>query len=62
VHQCSAGTAQAELDDARPGARLVLDCGWHITRDGQDAPSRTVKAAVEAVGRLARLVRAGRSL
>lgn len=30
------GTAQAVLDYARPGARLVFSCGWHITRDGQD--------------------------
>jgi NAD(P)-dependent dehydrogenase (short-subunit alcohol dehydrogenase family) len=33
----ASGTAQAVLDYARPGARLVFSCGWHITRDGQDA-------------------------
>lgn len=32
----STGTAQAVLDHARPGARLIFSCGWHITRDGQD--------------------------
>jgi putative NADH-flavin reductase len=32
----STGTAQAVLDHARPGARLVFSCGWHITRDGKD--------------------------
>jgi NAD(P)-dependent dehydrogenase (short-subunit alcohol dehydrogenase family) len=32
----SSGTAQAVLDYAPPGARLVFSCGWHITRDGQD--------------------------
>jgi hypothetical protein len=32
----STGTAQAVLDYARPGARLVFSCGWHITRDGKD--------------------------
>jgi hypothetical protein len=31
----SSGTAQAVLDFARPGARLVFSVGWHITRDGQ---------------------------
>src|SRR5512138_1622007 len=35
------GTAQAVLDYARPGARLVFSCGWHITRDGLDVyPAR----------------------
>src|SRR5437764_13617789 len=28
VHGCASGTAQAVLDRARPGARLVLACGW----------------------------------
>jgi hypothetical protein len=32
----ASGTAQAVLDYAQPGARLVFSCGWHITRDGQD--------------------------
>jgi hypothetical protein len=36
VHGYSTGTAQAVLDYAPPGARLVFSCGWHITRDGQD--------------------------
>ncbi len=40
----SSGTAQAVLDYARPGARLIFSCGWHITRDGQDVFSRTLKA------------------
>ena len=58
VHQYSSGTARAVLDHARPGARLLFTCGWHITRDGQDVYSRTFKAAVKAVGWLGRLVRA----
>jgi len=45
------------LDHARPGARVVFSCGWHITRDGQDAYSRTFKWVVKAIGWLARLVR-----
>src|SRR4029453_9934391 len=36
VHGYSTGTAQAVLDHAPPGARLVFSCGWHITRDGRD--------------------------
>jgi uncharacterized protein YbjT (DUF2867 family) len=57
VNHYSSGTAQAVLDHARPGARLVFSCGWHITRDGQDVYSWKVKALVQVVGRLARLAR-----
>jgi hypothetical protein len=57
IHHYSSGTAQAVLDYAPPGARLVFSCGWHITRDGQDVYSRTFKWIVAAVGWLARLVR-----
>lgn len=32
----STGTAQAVLDYAQPGARLIFSCGWHITHDGKD--------------------------
>jgi uncharacterized protein YbjT (DUF2867 family) len=39
VHGYSTGTAQAVLDHAPPGARLVFSCGWHITLDGQDVYS-----------------------
>ena len=35
-HHYSSGTAQAVLDYARPNARLIFSCGWHITHDGQD--------------------------
>ncbi len=38
----STGTAQAVLDHAQAGARLVFSCGWHITRDGQDRYSKTL--------------------
>jgi NAD(P)-dependent dehydrogenase (short-subunit alcohol dehydrogenase family) len=50
----SSGTAQAVLDHARPRARLVFSCGWHITRDGQDVYPWKVKALVFAA-RLAKL-------
>ncbi len=58
VHHYSSGTAQAVLDYARPGARLIFSCGWHITRDGQDVYSPTFKAVVKTVSWLARLARA----
>ncbi len=43
AHHYSSGTAQAVLDYARPGARLVFSCGWHITRDGQDVYPESLK-------------------
>jgi NAD(P)-dependent dehydrogenase (short-subunit alcohol dehydrogenase family) len=57
VHGYSSGTAQAVLDHAQPGARLVFSCGWHITLDGQDVYSWRLKALVTVGGRLARLAR-----
>jgi NAD(P)-dependent dehydrogenase (short-subunit alcohol dehydrogenase family) len=57
VHGYSSGTAQAVLDHARPGARLVFSCGWHITRDGQDVYSWKLKTIVNVFGPLARLAR-----
>jgi NAD(P)H-binding len=57
VHGYSSGTAQAVLDHAPPGARLVFSCGWHITRDGQDVYSWKLKAIVKVFGPLARLAR-----
>jgi hypothetical protein len=59
VHHYASGTAQAVLDHAEPGARLVFSCGWHITRDGKDVypPSlqREEKLA-RWLGRLTRIV------
>jgi NAD(P)-dependent dehydrogenase (short-subunit alcohol dehydrogenase family) len=57
VHGYSTGTAQAVLDLAPRGARLVFSCGWHISRDGQDVYSWKLKALVNVFGPLARLVR-----
>jgi NAD(P)-dependent dehydrogenase (short-subunit alcohol dehydrogenase family) len=57
VHGHSTGTAQAVLDHAPPGARLVFSCGWHITLDGQDVYSWKIKMLVKVVGPLARLAR-----
>jgi hypothetical protein len=58
VQQYSSGTAQAVLDHAEPGARLVFSCGWHITRDGKDQYSRKFLWEVKAFGWLAKLFRA----
>ncbi len=57
VHDYSSGTAQAVVDHARPGARLVFSCGWHITRDGQDVYSPLFKGVLKVIGRLGRLAR-----
>src|SRR6185369_5497752 len=54
VHRYASGTAQAVLDYAKPGARLVFSCGWHITLDGQDVYTWKLKALVNVGGRLAR--------
>lgn len=53
------GTAQAILDFARPGARLVFSCGWHITRDGRDVYPRSLRfqeTAARWIGRLTGLI------
>jgi hypothetical protein len=57
VQQYSSGTAQAVLDYARPGARLVFSCGWHITRDGKDVYAWSLKAQVKLSGWIGRLFR-----
>jgi NAD(P)-dependent dehydrogenase (short-subunit alcohol dehydrogenase family) len=57
VHNYSSGTAQAVLDHAPPGARLVFSCGWHVTRDGQDVYSWRLRALVRVAGPLAKLAR-----
>jgi hypothetical protein len=58
VHDYSSGTAQAVLDYARPGARLVFSCGWHITRDGKDVYSRMFTRVVGALSWFGKFVRA----
>jgi hypothetical protein len=57
VHGYSTGTAQAVLDLAPPGARLVFSCGWHISRDGKDVYSWRLRAMVKVGGAIARLGR-----
>ena len=57
VHHYASGTAQAVLDQAAPGARLVFSCGWHITRDGQDVYSWKLRTIVRVFGPVGRLTR-----
>ncbi|WP_210583843.1 NAD(P)-dependent oxidoreductase [Streptomyces sp. GESEQ-35] len=57
VQQYASGTAQAVLDHARPGARLIFSCGWHITRDGKDKYSRLFILGVRIAAVLGKLVR-----
>ena len=57
VHQYSSGTAQAVLDQAPPGARLLFSCGWHITKDGQDVYASTFKALLKVSGLIGKLFR-----
>jgi len=56
THHYASGTAQAVLDYARPGARLIFSCGWHITRDGKDMHPPSLKAEVKLARWLTRLV------
>jgi hypothetical protein len=53
----SSGTAQAVLDYAPPGARLIFSCGWHITRDGKDVYSWKFKAMLKIFSWIGRLTR-----
>ena len=57
VQQYSSGTAQAVMDFAKPGARLVFSCGWHISRDGQDRYSMFFTVLVPILAWIARLFR-----
>ncbi len=56
THHYSSGTAQAVLDYARPGARLIFSCGWHITRDGKDVYPQSLQAEEKLARWLTRLV------
>jgi len=59
IHKYSSGTAQAVLDYAQPGARLIFSCGWHITRDGKYVYPPSLKREEKLarwLGRLTRLI------
>lgn len=57
VHGYATGTAQAVLDAAPEGARLVFSCGWHISRDGKDVYPWKLRAFVKVFGGLAKALR-----
>ncbi len=57
IQQYSSGTAQAVMDFAEPGARLIFSCGWHISKDGKDIYSWQFKTLVKLFGVIARALR-----
>ncbi len=57
VQQYSSGTAQAVLDFAKPDARLIFSCGWHISKDGKDEYSRLFRATLAVVGAIVKMLR-----
>jgi hypothetical protein len=57
AQQYSSGTAQAVMDFAEKGARLIFSCGWHISRDGKDVFSWKLKMQEKVFGFLGRLFR-----
>lgn len=52
----SAGTAQAVLDYAQLGARLIFSCGWHITCDGKDIYPPSLKREEKITRWLTRII------
>ena len=56
MNHYASGTAQAVLDLAPDGARLVFSTGWWPSRDGRDVYPWSVKRKL-LLGRLARLAR-----
>lgn len=50
------GTAQAVLDYAKPEARLIFSCGWHITRDGKDVYPPSIKREEKIMRWLTRII------
>jgi hypothetical protein len=59
MQQYSSGTAQAVLDYAPLGARLIFSCGWHITLDGKDVYPRKDELLLSVstwIGRVFRVV------
>lgn len=52
----ASGTAQAVLDYAQPGARLIFSCGWHISRDGKDVYPASLKRGEKIARWLMRII------
>lgn len=57
MNHYASGTAQAVLDHAEPGARLVFSCGWHISRDGRDVYTTSFKVMLKLFEWIARTLR-----
>ena len=57
VNGYSSGNAQAVLDFAQPGARLIFSCGWHISMDGKDVYSAGFNRVVKISGWFGRVTR-----
>jgi NADPH:quinone reductase-like Zn-dependent oxidoreductase len=57
MQKYASGTAQAVLDYAEEGARLIFSCGWHISKDGNDIYPLKLKIFVKVFGFLGRLFR-----
>ena len=55
VQQYSSGTAQAVMDFAETGARLIFSCGWHISKDGKDLYSWRFKTLLNIFSRMGKL-------
>ena len=56
THHYAAGTAQAVLDHAGEGARLIFSCGWHITRDGKDVYPKSLRREERLMRLITRIV------
>lgn len=57
VQQYSSGTAQAVMDFAEPGARLIYSCGWHISRDGKDVYGWKIKFILAVIAPIVKALR-----
>lgn len=57
IQQYSSGTAQAVMDFAEPGARLIFSCGWHISHDARDTYSWKMKSLTKIFGAIGKFFR-----
>ncbi|WP_033290660.1 NAD(P)-dependent oxidoreductase [Amycolatopsis jejuensis] len=57
VRHYASGTAQAVLDGARPDARLVFSCGWHVPGHEKDSYSRSKLLLQSATTKVMRALR-----
>jgi hypothetical protein len=57
MNNYSSGTAQAIMDYAAPGARLIFSCGWHISMDGQGVYTRGFQIFEKFAGWIGRFFR-----